>query len=92
MPAELVTLLSGVKITDCSSGFRAFIVGKMAQLDLRQDQFQTSEVLITAAKRGLRIGEVPIHIALRQYGESRKGRNFYYGLMFFKTVARTWWR
>ncbi len=90
--SQLVTWLTGVKITDCSSGFRAFVVDKMAELDLRQDQFQTSEVLITAAKRGLRIGEVPIHIARRQYGDSRKGRNFYYGLMFFKTVARTWWR
>jgi cellulose synthase/poly-beta-1,6-N-acetylglucosamine synthase-like glycosyltransferase len=90
--SQLVTWLTGVKITDCSSGFRAFVVDKMAQLDLRQDQFQTSEVLITAAKRGLRIGEVPIHIARRQHGDSRKGRNFYYGLMFFKTVARTWWR
>jgi cellulose synthase/poly-beta-1,6-N-acetylglucosamine synthase-like glycosyltransferase len=90
--SRLVTWLTGVKITDCSSGFRAFVVEKMAQLDLRQDQFQTSEVLITAAKRGLRIGEVPIHIARRRHGESRKGRNFYYGLMFFKTVARTWWR
>lgn len=90
--SKLVTWLTGVRITDCSSGFRAFVVDRIAQLDLRQDQFQTSEVLIAAAKKGLRIGEVPIHIARRQYGESRKGRNFYYGLMFFKTVARTWWR
>ena len=90
--SKLVTWLTGTKITDCSSGFRAFVVDRIAQLDLWQDQFQTSEVLITAAKKGLRIGEVPIHIARRQYGESRKGRNFYYGMMFFKTVARTWWR
>jgi hypothetical protein len=90
--SRLITWLTGVKITDCSSGFRAFAVEKIAELDLRQDQFQTSEVLITAAKQGLRIGEVPIHIARRQLGESRKGRNLYYGLMFFKTVAGTWWR
>jgi hypothetical protein len=90
--SKLVSWLTGVRITDCSSGFRAFAVDRIAELDLRQDQFQTSEVLITAAKKGLRIGEVPIHIARRQYGESRKGHNFYYGLMFFKTVTRTWWR
>lgn len=90
--SKLVTWLTGILITDCSSGFRAFDVKKMAQLDLRQDQFQTSEVLITAAKNGLRIGEVPIHIARRRYGESRKGANFSYGFFFLKTVARTWWR
>jgi hypothetical protein len=90
--SKIVAWLTGAKITDCSSGFRAFVVERIAQLDLRQDQFQTSEVLITAAKKGLRIGEVPIHIARRRYGESRKGPNFFYGLMFFKTVARTWWR
>lgn len=68
--SKLITWLTGVRITDCSSGFRAFVVDRIAQLDLRQDQFQTSEVLIAAAKKGLRIGEVPIHIARRQYGES----------------------
>ena len=71
--SKLVTWLTGARITDCSSGFRAFVVDRIAQLDLRQDQFQTSEVLIAAAKKGLRIGEVPIHIARRQYGESLKG-------------------
>jgi len=90
--SKLVTWLTGIQITDCSSGFRAFDVKKMAQLDLRQDQFQTSEVLITAAKKGLRIGEVPIHVARRRYGQSRKGPNFSYGFFFLKTVARTWWR
>jgi cellulose synthase/poly-beta-1,6-N-acetylglucosamine synthase-like glycosyltransferase len=90
--SNLVSLLSGVKITDCSSGFKAFNVAKMSELDLRQDQFQSSEVLIASAKKGLRIKEVPIHIGPRGHGVSRKGGNFYYALFFLKAVARTWWR
>jgi hypothetical protein len=90
--SRLVSLLSGVRLTDCSSGFKAFDMRKMARLDLRENQFQSSEVLITAAKRGLRIGEVPIRINRRDVGESRKGTNLSYGLMFFRTMARTWWR
>jgi len=90
--SKLVSWLTGVAITDCSSGFRALDIDKISQLDLRQDQFQTSEVLISAAKRGLRIGEVPIHIARRKYGESRKGPNVSYALFFLKTIAKTWWR
>jgi hypothetical protein len=90
--SKLVSWLTGVSITDCSSGFRALNVNKTSQLDLRQDQFQTSEVLISAAKGGLRIGEVPVHIARRKYGESRKGPNVSYALFFLKTIAKTWWR
>lgn len=88
----LVSLLSGVKLTDCSSGFKAFDLARLACLDLREDQFQSSEVLISAAKHGLRIGEVPIHIHRRGYGISHKGTNFIYGVLFLKTMAKTWWR
>ena len=57
-----------------------------------EDQFQSSEVLIAAAKKGLRIGEVPIRITRREFGESRKGTNFAYGALYLRTVAKSWWR
>ena len=90
--SRLVSWVTGVTVTDCSSGFKAFNMSKMAQLDLRQDQFQSSEVLISAAKKGLLIGEVPIHIDRRTHGVSRKGTNLTYGLFFLKAVAKSWWR
>jgi glycosyltransferase involved in cell wall biosynthesis len=90
--SRLVSLLTGVMITDCSSGFKAFNVGKITELDLRQDQFQSSEVLIASAKKGLRIKEVPIHISQRGHGQSRKGGNLSYGLFFLKAAIKTWWR
>jgi hypothetical protein len=90
--SRLVSLLSGTRITDCSSGFKAFRIDQIAKLDLREDQFQSSEVLISAAKKGLKIGEVPIHIRRREFGISRKGTDLTYALLFLKTMARTWWR
>jgi Glycosyl transferase family 2 len=90
--SRLVSLVSGTRITDCSSGFKAFRIDQVAKLDLREDQFQSSEVLISAAKKGLKIGEVPIHIRKRAFGVSHKGTDLVYGLLWLKTMARTWWR
>lgn len=90
--SRLITVLSGQRITDCSSGFKAFSTASMARLDLREDQFQNSEVILEAAKKGLRIAEVPIHIANRAHGTSHKGPNMRYGFFFVKTMVKTWWR
>ncbi len=90
--SRVISQLSGRTITDCSSGFRAFRMSRMSRLDLREDQFQTSEVILEAAKKGLVIAEVPIHIALRAHGESKKGPSFSYGFFFFKSMIKTWWR
>lgn len=90
--SRLISLLSARPITDCSSGFRAFRMSSLPTLELREDQYQTSEVIIEAAKKGLRIVEVPIHITVRMHGESRKGHNFRYGFFFMKAMVKTWWR
>jgi hypothetical protein len=90
--SRVISQLSGRRITDCSSGFRAFRMSRMAGIDLREDQFQTSEVILEAAKKGLAIEEVPIHIALRSHGESKKGTNLSYAFFFFKSMIKTWWR
>jgi len=87
-----INLITGLRLTDCSSGFRAFNVKKMSSLNLREDQFQTAEVIVEAAKKGLRIGEVPITIVKRKHGVSKKGRDITYGLFFAKTVFKSWWR
>jgi hypothetical protein len=90
--SKLISLVMDVQVTDCSSGFKAFRISKLAALDLREDQFQSSEVLIAAAKGGLRIGEVPIQIRRRGFGESRKGTNVVYAMLWLRTMAKSWWR
>ncbi len=87
-----INFATGLRLTDCSSGFRAFNVNKISSLNLKEDQFQTAEVIVEAAKKGLRIGEVPITIAKRKHGTSKKGRDIKYGLFFAKTILKSWWR
>lgn len=88
----LIRLLAGVGISDCSNGYRAFRASSLSGLTLHQDQFHTSELLIEAGRKNLRLGEAPVTVKRRLTGESKKGRNFAYGLGFAKTVFKTWWR
>ena len=89
---KIINIITGLKLTDCSSGFKAFSVKKLKRIHLKEDQFQSSEVIIESAKKGLRIGEVPITIVPRKFGESKKGTNWRYGLNFTKVIIKTWWR
>ncbi|MDD5454377.1 MAG: glycosyltransferase family 2 protein [Candidatus Ratteibacteria bacterium] len=89
---KIINMLLGLKLTDCSSGFKAFNMDKMKKLRLTEDQFQSAEVIIEAAKAGLRIKEVPITIMKRKYGKSKKGKDWKYGLLFAKTILKSWWR
>jgi hypothetical protein len=89
---RIIRLLTPVAITDCSSGYRALRVESLSRVMLRQDQYHTSELIIEAAKKGIRIGEAPITVMRRHAGRSKKGRNLLYGLSFARTVFKTWWR
>ena len=61
-------------------------------IDLREDQYHTSELIIEAVKKSLRIKEVPVTILRRKFGKSKKGRDLIYGFHFAKTIIKTWWR
>jgi len=88
----IISMLLGVKITDCSSGFRAFKARLLNSVTLLEDQYHTSELIIDAVKKGFRIGEAPISISKRKYGQSKKAKDLLYGLNFGKTILKTWWR
>ena len=90
--SALIRLLSNARVTDCSNGFRALRARDLPRLLLRQDQFHTAELIIDATKKGIRIGEAPVTGKRRTSGESKKGRDWTYGLSFARTVLRTWWR
>jgi len=90
--SRIINIATGLKLTDCSSGFKAFNMDKMAEIDLREEQFQAAEVLVKVSKKGLRISEVPISVMSRRFGHSKKGTNVMYGMSFFKTILKYWWR
>jgi glycosyltransferase involved in cell wall biosynthesis len=90
--AALVRLLTGVRVTDTSSGFRAMRAEVTETVRQRQVQYQTSELLIGAIAQGYRIAERPIVMRKRSAGESKKGHNVLYGVRYARVILTTWWR
>jgi glycosyltransferase involved in cell wall biosynthesis len=89
---RLISALMRRRITDCSNSYRAIRTELIPQLVLRQQQFHTSEFLIQALARGARVTEVPVTVALRTHGETRKPRTFRYGYGFARAILMTWTR
>jgi hypothetical protein len=89
---KLVSLLTRTKVSDCSNGYRAVRTTVLPQLVLRQEQFHTSEFLIEAIKRGVPAMEVPVTVAKRTHGHSKKPAVARYGLGFANAIVRTWLR
>lgn len=90
--ARLLTTLGRTKITDPSTGFRALTADALRRLDLRQDQFYVSEVILDAARKGLRVTEVPITLRRRAAGMTKKPAPLRYAWGFSKAMMRTWLR
>jgi len=88
----LVTILTGQRITDASSGYRATRADTLRKLVLEQDQFWSSEVLIECLRHRARIVEVPVTFLTRRGGESKKPKSLRYGWHFSKAIAKTWLR
>jgi len=89
---RLVSMITHTHVTDCSNGYRAVRTTVLPQLVLRQEQFHTSEFMIEAIKRGIPAKEVPITVARRLHGHSKKPAVVRYGLGFANAIVRTWLR
>jgi glycosyltransferase involved in cell wall biosynthesis len=90
--ARMISLLTGTKVTDTSSGFRAMRAELTQTVPQVQVQYQTSELLIGAIYHGYRIAERPITMHKRFAGESKKGHNVLYGFRYARVILTTWWR
>jgi glycosyltransferase involved in cell wall biosynthesis len=92
--ATVLNTIMGQHLTDSSSGYRAFRVELLNDIapHLIQDQYQTSEVVITSASRGWRIAERPTVWHPRSSGTSKKGGNLVFGLQYARVIGTTWYR
>jgi hypothetical protein len=88
----VVTALTGQRVTDISSGYRATRADTLRKLILEQDQFWTSEVTIEALRQHARVVEVPVTFLTRRGGESKKPKSLRYGWNFSKAIVKTWLR
>jgi glycosyltransferase involved in cell wall biosynthesis len=90
----IMNRMTGAKLTDTSTGYRALRVSMLADVvdRLTQEQYQTAELLITCLKRGWRAGEVPTVWHPRFSGTTKKGKNWLFGFRYARVVFGTWWR
>jgi len=88
----LARALTGVTVTDTSSGLRVMTPDLLRNVPQTQPQYQTSELVIGAALAGYRISEVPTVMRQRLSGTSKKGRNLAYGVRYARVMLSTWWR
>jgi hypothetical protein len=88
----VVTVLTGQRVTDISSGYRATRAETLRRLILEQDQFWASEVTIEALRQRARVTEVPVTFLTRRGGESKKPKSLRYAWNFSKAIAKTWLR
>jgi hypothetical protein len=88
----VVTVLTGQRVTDISSGYRATRADTLRHLVLEQDQFWSSEVTIEALRQRARIVEVPVTFLTRRGGESKKPKSMRYAWNFTKAITKTWLR
>src|SRR5205807_5558096 len=90
----LISALVRHRITDPACGIRAMRSEVTAAVTLEQRQYQASELMISAALNGYRLGEVPT--TMRDRGRhataTKKGTNLSYGVSFARAVLGTWWR
>jgi glycosyltransferase involved in cell wall biosynthesis len=90
--AKVISALTRTHITDTSSGLRLMRAGLTGTVTQTQPQYQTSELLIGALLQGYRVAEVPTVMRQRMSGESKKGRNFAYGLRYARVIMDTYRR
>lgn len=90
----IMNAMTGAKLTDTSNGYRAFKTAMVADVidRLKQPQFQTAELIITALRRGWRVDERPTVWHPRASGTTKKGKNWKFGLNYAKVVFATYWR
>ena len=89
---RVLRAITGVRITDCSNGFRAICAARLPELDLRQPQFHAAEFLIEALTRGVSFEEVPVSVLRRRHGRSKKPATLRYGLGFSRAILGAWRR
>ena len=92
--ASTLNAIAGQHLTDSSNGYRAFRIDVLDDIvsHLIQDQYQTSEVVITASSRGWRISQVPTMWHPRASGTSKKGGNLVFGFNYARAILTTWTR
>ena len=90
--SRMISLLTGVKVSDCTNGFRAIRVSKLHKLNLREDRFNANEIILEGLKNKLRFEQVPVSMMSRAAGQTKKPPKLAYPLGVFRVIISTWLR
>jgi hypothetical protein len=90
--SKMISILTGTKISDCTNGFRAIRVSELHKLDLVEDRFNATEIILEALKNKLRFEQVPVTMLSRAAGETKKPPKLAYPLGVFRVIISTWLR
>ncbi len=90
--SRLISLLTGVKVSDCTNGYRAIRVSELHKLNLREDRFNANEIILEALKNKLRFAQVPVSMMSRAAGETKKPPRLRYPFGVFRVIISTWLR
>jgi len=68
----LIKILTRIEVSDSQSGYRVMQSVVLRDMRLKSGEYEIeSEMLVKIARRGLKVGEVPISFEQRTYGTSR---------------------
>src|ERR687890_13356 len=90
--SRMISLLTGVKVSDCTNGYRAIRVSELHKLNLREDRFNANEIILEGLKNKLRFEQVPVSMMTRAAGETKKPAKLAYPLGVFRVIISTWLR
>jgi len=88
---KLTSHLAGTSISDAQTGFRAFSREAVMKLNILGEYTYVQESLIQAARKNLRIWEIPVNFRKRVHGDSRLiSSSFSYARRAGLTMLRTY--
>jgi len=97
----VINRITGYDMTDPMCGFRVFRADSLRRVQyvfdqIDEPQYMAAEMFVRFAREGLTVAEVPIHLAARESGVSRKGRDSLedlvrYGGGVTKAIIRALW-
>jgi glycosyltransferase involved in cell wall biosynthesis len=90
--SRMLTILTGTRISDATNGFRAIRVSELQKLDLREDRFNATEIILEALNKKLRYAEVPVTMLKRAAGETKKPKRLAYPIGVARVIISTWLR
>ena len=86
--SKVISQITGIKISDAQTGFRAFTKEIAEKITIKSDHTYTQEQIIRAVKNKFKIKEVPVYFAKRKDKSRLISNPFSYALRAWTNIIR----